>query len=308
MAQVSFFDLCCNITDSTTAGAADSVEEHNRLLETISRKNVAKLRRELIYIYKLPPVTDQDYEHEDLALRRRRKHEGTLGGVWLFDDLDTDDYLTDDTSSTNTTPHRFSNAKRSNSVTSHSHKNVPEAAHPPNHRFDITHPNAKGGGYGIRVDADNKKPPQPLPHHHQVYAATAATSATTASSTQLSPKSRNYDKANDSELSDSHKSTRTAAAESSSGLSLPLPPLPITKEGENNNGRLNEHFSDPTPQQLLPPQPPKVQNQTKWEHNGESWSRRANKWYNTGHFRKSHAIIWDPHPQYRWVREMLSLV
>lgn len=256
----------------------DSMEEHNRLLlEKISRRNVAKLRRQLIYIYKLPPATDKDYEDEDLVLRRKHGKP------------DTDDYLTDDSSTTNSgihnkTPHRFSHSANSSNSTdssatnTNSHNNkIPQAVqtllqpqHPYHSRFNITHSNVKGGLSGIGVDNGSMK------------------------QQALSQKSQNYyDNPHESE-SDSHKTGN----EKTSGLFQPLP-LPITTKESNVISGTDLRLHLPSITQIPEQNEVPISTQKNEGIGGESArSSRANKYYNTGHFRKSHAIIWDPHPEY----------
>lgn len=258
---------------------AKSEDGENRLLETISKHNVAKLRRELIYIYKLPPVTDQDYENEELRLGFH-KHGTALGGVWFFDDLDTDDYLTDDKSIKSQTPapHRFSSYLSSSSVNSVSNVNsngqIKSSHNTRNNyhsRFGITHPSVNP------TPGNGKETQQPLPKN--VY----------ASQFTVTQKSGERDDSDDSGGSVSHKNGRA----DTSGLPEPLPQQPTTKTASYTANIYRQGF---IPSPTLPMVQNSKPNETQTEKERESMKRV--KFYNTGHFRKNTAIIWDPHPQY----------
>jgi len=260
-------------------------EGENRLLETTIRKqNVAKLRRELIYIYKLPPATDEDYEEElkvDWHTTRRGggNNRTTAGGVWFFDDLDTDheDYLEVLSSggsggsnnhvnnlpgsSNKRVPHRFSPAT---SITNTPSKNKPFT----NNRFHVN----------VKADREINRSQQPPGTLTQINVQNFSDTTTATSSTSLP----------------SYNSTPNNINIIPRTSNVPNPESPREKSptGETTHHHHHHH------QELSPDESPPSGTPTNNSSGEKMKEEKKRKYFNTGHFRKSHAIIWDPHPQY----------
>jgi hypothetical protein len=281
--------LCNNVR--VIAGAMKPADGENRLLETtIKKQNVAKLKRELIYIYKLPPATDEDYEHEELNVNAHHRRGKTAGGVWFFDDLDTDDdYLdghgnnklnTPGSGNNKGLPHRFSPGKSSGKSRQSSIENGQEhTPHVSRHRgashsrfhSKTTHANVKAEHAINKSQQPGTELPLPVP---------------------LLP-STNNNVRHGVEDSESQKGTEGrggVANDTQNAIHAKQAPELPTTHGKAETGK---EFGGSESSSL----PEKVGITEEEVRNGGESKKKA-KYYNTGHFRKPHAIIWDPHPQY----------